>query len=433
MVLQPMVAVKVLGLLAAVLMVVPCYLLLRKRIAAWSAACLALAAIVAGYQQEVYAWGGYTQLLATGFLLFAVYWLGCWLETGSRSQLVLSAVFVSLTAGTSHFVLAQFAAVSVVTVVVLMLTSPDRSRMGRKLTVWALACGAASLVFLPWYTEIVSTMASATTNASSFSMLSFSSYEFVFRENLGLGLGYAVVGAAASVSPIGGPNTRALRPLVIGLIWGPFIVFALTGEIRHFQLIQVGLILSLSFLVSEAENGVKELRFAKPGLQGLLRMAPATLVGAFLVSVALTGHNRLEDATAWYRTIDVPGQAALDFIRSETPEDAIVFAGTSTRGLPYGWWVEGYARRQTFHHVDQNLLLFKTERELAGLADRLTSATTGPGEFAELLSESGISYVLLTPDSTEFEAFLRRVSTSEVFRNGGYRVLRIEALNGSRQ
>ncbi len=430
-VLEPMVALKALGLVTSVLLVVPCYLLLRERLAPWGAACLALAALGAGYQQEVYAWGGYPQLLGTAFLLFAVYGLGCWLESGRQSHLLWSAVFVSLVAGTSHFVVVQLVAVGAVSVVAFLLASPARQEAAQKVALWALACAAASVVLLPWYAEILKSMASATTHASSFSWLSYSSYEFVFRENLGLGLGYAVVGAICTLAPIGGPRTRTLRPLLLGLVWGPYLLFVLTGEIRHFELVQIGLILSLSVLVSEADLAVREFVSSSGRVPGWLNIAPPAILTAFLLSTAFTGWERLQDATIWYRTVDSPAQAALDFIRDETPSDATVLAGTSPHGLPYGWWVEGYARRRTFLHVDRNLLLFKAERNEADFVDNLVSASISSPELSQMLAESGITYILTTPDRNEFANLLDRVHFVEEFNDSGFGVIRIEQVKTS--
>lgn len=427
--LEPMFALKTLGILSSVLLVAPCYLLLRERIPTWAAAALALAALAAGYQQEVYGWGGYPQLLGTAFLLFAVYWLTRWLARGERKDLILSAVFVVLTVGTSHFVVAQLAVVAVFLLAGFVWRAERRGDARRRAVTWIAVSAAASLVFLPWYVDLLTLAASTSTHATSFSWLDIGSYEFVFRESPAFGFGYAIVGAILTVAPVGGAKTRELRPVLFGLVWGPFILFALTGEVRHFQLTQIGLILSLALLISEAEASLKDLTFSTLRMQRLAWSAPAVVLSAFLLLVAFQGHERLEEATAWYRTVDGRTQAALDFIRTETPEDSAVLVGTSPHGMPYGWWVEGYARRGMLQHINADLLLFKGEREQAALTARLLSGEIQPAEASALLRSMRIEYILIAPTGPkEFAHLLGDINTTPVFNNGEYTVLRIESV-----
>jgi hypothetical protein len=432
-VLSPMLAVKLLGLVSSVVLVLPCYLLLRGRIVSWAAAVLSVCVLAAGYQQEVYGWGGYPQLLATAFLLLALYWLLAWLAQGTRRELLLSAACVVLTAATSHFVAGQLVLVGGLTLGGILWRSRGRRDVYRRVAGWIVVCALASLVLLPWYVALLKLAASPTTNATNFSWLDVDSYRFVFRESPVFGFGYAIVGAAVTPLHVGGRRARELRPVLLGLVWGPFLLFAATGEVRHFQLTQIGIILSLSLLVSEASLSLRSLSFASLRLRQVMQASPAVVLSAFLLVVAIQGRERLVEATTWYRTIDEPGQAALDFIRTETPENSAVLVGTSSHGLPYGWWVEGYARRRMYQHVNPAVLLFKSERDQAALVAHLLSDEVQPSEAAQFLRSNGIDYVLIAPGTDEFLPLLRKVALTPVFENSDFSVLRVDPPQTTRQ
>jgi hypothetical protein len=425
--LPPMLAVKLLGLVSSVLLVAPCYLLLKDRIVPWAAAVLAVCALAAGYQQEVYGWGGYPQLLATAFLLFAACWLLKWMTLGDRRHLLLSGACVALTAATSHFVVAQLAIVALVALGVLLWKSRGRPAAFRRAVQWVVVSAMASLLLLPWYVDLLTLAASPTTNATNFSWLDVDSYRFVFRESPALGFGYAAVAALVTLVQVGGRRARGLRPVLLGLVWGPFALFAVTGEVRHFQLTQIGLILSLSLLVSEAFLSLRELSFSSVAARRAVAASPAVVLAAFLLVVAIQGRERLVEATNWYRTIDARGQAALDYIRTETPADSAVLVGTSSHGLPYGWWVEGYARRRMYQHVNPAVLLFKPERDEAALVAHLLSESVSSSEAEALLRSYGIDYVLIAPGTEEFLPLLGKLETTAVFEDGDFSVLRVDS------
>jgi len=65
--------------------------------------------------------------------------------------------------------------------------------------------------------------------------------------------------------------------------------------------------------------------------------------------------------------------AALISLRADTdPEDVV--AVPPVRGLPFGWWVEGYGQRSAFVGSAAKWLNFPRERDRASVAVRLFSA-----------------------------------------------------------
>jgi hypothetical protein len=88
---------------------IPFYLILRRGCSPLFSAALTLAILLTGYQEEVFIFGGYPQLLATTFLLLTVYWLMDGLISGGRRPLLLAGASTALVAGTHHFTLVVMA------------------------------------------------------------------------------------------------------------------------------------------------------------------------------------------------------------------------------------------------------------------------------------------------------------------------------------
>src|SRR6185503_10775396 len=107
----PLLALKLLAVIASLSIGVPFFYLVRRSCSPWMAAVLTFCLLMAGYQLEMLSWGGYPQLLATAFMLTSLILLDEGLAAGSRRKLVWAAWFAALIAGTHHFTLLMFCVV----------------------------------------------------------------------------------------------------------------------------------------------------------------------------------------------------------------------------------------------------------------------------------------------------------------------------------
>jgi len=108
---SPLVALKVLGVLASVSIGIPFYFLVRRSCSTVMAAALTLCLLMTGYQLEMLSWGGYPQLLATSMMLGSLILLDDGLRDGSKSKLIWGGVLTALVAGTHHFSLLMLAGI----------------------------------------------------------------------------------------------------------------------------------------------------------------------------------------------------------------------------------------------------------------------------------------------------------------------------------
>jgi hypothetical protein len=394
--LPPLMATKVLGVGVSVVMGIPFYLIVRRGCSSLLSAGLTLAFLLAGYQEETLSFGGYPQLLATTFLLLTVYWLMDGLISGARRPLLLAAASTALVTGTHHFTLLLMAPTLLVLGLALLIQErPGLRPFLRNAGVWALAAAVFTLPFLPWYIDFVTLMQGNPANATGFSALDVSSVtSYVFQENRPFWVTLFVVAAALPLMPLLGERAGRIRPAALALLAGPLLGFILTSEVRTFQLIETGIVLSLALPVAAVEQHLSQTR-VRVTVRQVERLSLGLAVAALLTVIASSGHQRFTSARARYQIVDGPALEALNWVRERTPPDARVLANDSPGRVSYAWWVEGYAQRPTYSLIEPAYLSFAEEKAQSSLASRLLDEETPPSEVEAILQQTGIEYIFL--------------------------------------
>jgi hypothetical protein len=394
--LPPLMATKVLGVGVSVIMGIPFYLILRRGCSPIFSAGLTLAFLLAGYEEETLSFGGYPQLLATTFLLLTVYWLMDGLISGRWRPLLLAAASTALVAGTHHFTLLLTAPVLLVLGVALLIQErPPIRPFLRNAGVWALAAAVFTLPFLPWYIDFLSLMQGNPADATGFSAFDVNGVtSYVFEENRPFWAVLFIVAAALPLMPRFGERAARIRPAVLALLAGPLLGFIFTSEVRTFQLIEAGIVLSLALPVAAVEQHLSWTR-VKLTVQQVERLSLDLAVASLLTVIASSGHQRFIDARDRYQMVDGPALEALDWLHERTPPGARVVANESIGRVSYAWWVEGYAERPTYSLIEPAYLSFSEEKEQSSLATRLLDEDTPPSEVEAILQQTGIEYIFL--------------------------------------
>ena len=145
-----------------------------------------------------------------------------------------------------------------------------------------------------------------------------------------------------AMAPIASSGAARLRPIAAALTIGPLAIFVITNEPRPFQIMQIGMLLSLGLVISYALGFVQSLNI-RPKVALAARGTLAS--GALMLALILlpNGHLRFEDALGRYGALDAPAIEALDWLRENTPPEAAVLPNDRSGWVSYAWWVEGYA------------------------------------------------------------------------------------------
>jgi hypothetical protein len=316
---------------------------------------------------EAVAWGGEPQLLALG-VAFLVLHLTAELLLAPRRRVALELAAAGLVLGaTSHLVLAETVLAGGAMLLLRLLSPlPRPSARGtrRALGLWCLAA-APSLLLLPLYARLATTVGGS------------------FAERQDARPFADFVAAVAAVC-------RELP-----LLWRPAIIFALLIPLvlwreraRPLWLVTAALGVTLcgvalaspeprfAYLVPLLVVAALGLVAGTSPLKGLgpLRVVVAVAGAVACTASAVSGLALFPDQIRYYGALVPAGTTqALASLRASTSADDLV-AVPPVRGLPFGWWVEGYGQRAALVGSSGQWLNFPQERKRAEASVALFSS-----------------------------------------------------------
>jgi len=391
-------ALKAVGILSAAFAAVPAYLILRTSLRPRLAAGVAALLAVTSYGSEVFAWGGYPQHLGTAFLLFAVYFLLAGLRSGSTWQLLAGGIAAGLTVGTHLLAAVELA---IAAGVILGLTalrargSVERSDLRRLMPGLLVSLGALAVllaVSAPAYQRMFSLLAGNPANPHGFELFGSVPAIGSWHADDYLWLALGVVSAPAALWLTLSRRRTLAADAAVAILAGAGITLLAQSEIRTVHLLQIGVLIAAGALL-----GATGLRdgdgMVRPG-----RVATSVVLIGLLLGLAVTGVRHVRVSTDWYRVVDPPALAALDWLREreeERPVDGYVLAGETERGGLYGWWVEGYAGIPAYLATDPRWLSFEGEKEQTAVANRMMAEDADPDEVRRLAEAHDIRYALI--------------------------------------
>ena len=424
-------AVKVLAVASSILMGVPLYLILRRELHPVLSVALALAFVMAGYQAETLAFGGYPQLLGAAFLLFSLYWLGPTLLDGRTWPLLLSAMAGSLAIGTHLLGATQLiVAAPILAGCFAFQQRAAWRRVAARFARWSIVTAALALTVAPFYVRLLPLLDGSPANPQGYGITALrSTLSYVYLEHQALWMVLTGVALVVPLVMVGRRSDSLLAPTAAALLFGPLLVFAASGEVRSFQLLEAGVLVSLGLLTSYVVAGL-----ATRGAGQRWPGWPALAVGAACLAIAgaigVSGHSRAQDSFAFYRVVDDEAVEALDWLRLQ--EEGTVVASIAPQGAMYGWWIEGYAGHPAYSAADPRWFNFREEKKDVAVANRLLSARLRPREAARLVDEHDIRYVFLDKRAPTDWLSLEAAGFRPAYQSAHYMVLRWEPARAGR-
>lgn len=351
---------------------------------------------VAGAQLEAYAWGGYPQLMATGFGLLAVFFVVRWAGDRRRASLVLGSVFAILTFAT-HTLIGGLLLVALPVAMAhwLFLTKARRGDWLRG------AAGVFSLVIPAGIFTVVSTVTgsregmSAVLNPYGLSLIE--SLEQTIRDAVLPWIVVTVLGVAGLVvREVKGPQAATTA---VGSSWSLVgLAFLLsTGEPRALLLTQVGLIVLACLTVRRvlAWIGPRKVGGTHRKARRRVFAVVVTLVISMMSAIVVGGIASYAAATDWYRVANEDVLDALDWLKDHSAADDLMLASNGPNGNPLGWWVQGFGQRRTYTSIDGRFLAFSDEREQAEIAEQIFDPATAMSVVRAFLDEHGIDFLVV--------------------------------------
>lgn len=316
---------------------------------------------------EAVAWGGVPQLLALGVALLVLYLVAEMLHA-PRRRIALELAAAGLVLGaTSHLVLAETvlaAAVMIVLRLLAPLPRPSVQGARRALGLWCLAA-TPSLLLLPLYARLASTVGGSFAERQDVqSLVDFVVAVGAVSRELPLLWRPAIVLALLVPLVLWRERARSLWHVTAALAVTLGAVALASPEPRFAYLVPLLVVAALGLVVTTPMPEV---------LRPMRVVASAVGVAACTAS-AIGGLALFPDQVRYYGSLVPAGTTeALAALRASTaPEDVV--AVPPVRGLPFGWWVEGYAQRAALVGSSSQWLNFPDERERAEVSVGLFSS-----------------------------------------------------------
>jgi hypothetical protein len=368
-------------------------------VAAWAGraelgAIAALLVVTSASVGEAVAWGGYPQPLATGFAVVALVALAAWLRGGSRLALaVLGAAFAGVFA-TSHLVVAPTALAGAIMAV---HAAWKDFRWRRRVLGAALAAAPAAVLLAPTYLSLLGTLDVGP--AGEVDLARILGPAWLAYVALLVAVPAAVIIPAlrpGTVTDVSGPRAGSIRSRAGSIrsaaaaacgAWGVLILVTREPRLVH----------DVATLVPFAIVALAPaLRLPTAGRAASSVIAAAVMAGAVMAGAGLAA---FPGQAAYYRVLTPGDVAVLDWLdRQAIGSNRLLVA--DRRGVPLGWWAEGWTGEQALFASDLRWLRFAAERNRARLANELLYDSSFPaGVSSARLAEAGIRFVYLPSGS----------------------------------
>lgn len=419
---SPLVALKIYGLfawLAAGAAVWWVLLRFLKNLPAWAVFGLVVLFTLAGYTTEMFAWGGYPQLLGLAFLAPAIPTLENWLVRGKRQDGV-AAVLLSVGVIYTHHLLT--ASLPLFWLIVYGWTFVRQAWQRRGLSLrFAQAIGGSLLLALPAilvYWRYLQLLSGSPLDASGYSWSTLTQMvDFVFRGFVPLWIAVLLL---ATVAPFLA-RYRRLSASTFAFIFGTLVIGLGLWEIRFLQLLFVGITYGLGLLFDQdwsqpASGSYTRLR------QGLLSLCILVILAGTLPQDV----QRYGQATTYYQVASndvIPGIEWLQV--NSTPGSRVAVSKTHPDMM--GWWVEGLAKRPALAATNLRWLSFQDERGYATIANLIFNPDTPTKRVIELLLSNHVQWLFIDKqnDPDRFQELISRGVVASAYEDQRVLILQV--------
>ncbi len=386
----PWMAAKFIGVFASVSAAIPLYLIAASSVGEGLAVVATIAFVGAGYRSEVFAFGGYPQLLAEAFLLLTMW---AFIESVVRNNarlIILAALFGSLVIGTHHLTSIYLVISIVIAGVALLLQGVQVRHVMKEILFLTVLTILFASPYYCIYHSMLAQLSSSPFNAQGWSLWTAGeTFSYIFRNSVGVW--YALMGISALVVLLPIPKEGAsLRIVATTLLAGSILLFVCFGEVRFLQFLFAGITLGVSLFLAWARGLLPEMPLYR-------RHVPLVCFSVATAATVWGGILFTRQALPWYQVIDAPRLEALEWLRKATPRNSLIASTPTENGWAIGWWIEGFSGRRTIIGSDARWMNFHQERVHALLVDSIVSSLmSGDDAWAyTVMARNRISYLFI--------------------------------------
>ena len=385
------IALKILGLACWIFLACSFFVVLKlsfSKTPFYILLCVSLLFALASYHSEIFAFGGYPQILGLSFIILAIFFLNEWMAAGKGVNLFFTTLFTQLVFY-SHPLMAVILIVMVILLFSwhLIFASGTRKELVRRMTWFFILNVLLFSLALPVYLHYYEYLAANPLNPSEFDFRSIHTLlKNVFRDSPVVWTCLVVV----SVLAIGFNLSHKFSAIVVALMLGGVIAFLLTWEVRIFQVVITGICLGTALALYPLWNGnpieSKSNRLLKP--------LSTILIALVMIWVADSSRLTFEQSLGFYQVVDQPTYSGLVWAKENIPPGEIIGVSNWKPNL-LGWWIEGFSGHPAIYATDLRWLVFARERYYAQKANRLFSNELPVEESQNMLKELKIKWLFV--------------------------------------
>jgi hypothetical protein len=323
---------------------------------------------------EMMAWGGNPNFLGISFMLLTLFFLVELFKEPSRKNILLAGFSLSLVIGT-HFLVAFFMVLALLIFFALELIFRRKNNVGivKNLIYLVSAAAIFSLPYVSVYVTFFEYSSGELLRLNFIIQLTTAffagAWTFV-SQNLAITI-TVVLGIFALVKFVKEEQNTSL--LLGSLFLTPLILASITEQPgRWFYFLPIPIFLCFCLYLKNLFLAIRNAR--KEVL--LLALCFVFIIG---VEMNIASANRLKAAVDWYESIRSDEIQALRWISTNTAFNATFVTSGPNRieaedpspGHMYSWWIEGFAKRKSFHTGLTTWYTYKDERADAVLPDKI--------------------------------------------------------------
>jgi hypothetical protein len=350
-----------------------------------------------GYNQEIIAFGGYPQMMGCGFLLVTVAAFERWLLQGDYKVLIAGSLTAAATLAAHHLLGGILPALGGIVLCLALIELPGkRQRIATRGLLFGTIALVCALPILPTYMEMFRLLGGPAVGNGERDLFWALLTPFGIMRNA---RAFWAVGFVIAIWSIVRNRSRLGTRTAFTLIAGSWLCCILLVEQRVIQPLPAGISMGLALITQQKHQSNQATAVCQSFLNRSSRfvhLVPMLLIIGLTLMTVRDYPVRHEQVNAFYGVMNRSHIAAMDWLRTHTPENSIVAASSSSQGHPLGWWVEGYAQRRCLYQVDPKWLIYGREKELATVANTLFELATDQERFLEILQEHQIEYLYLS-------------------------------------
>ena len=417
LVLDEMVVAKSMAAISVLLIIVATYFVTRQSTNVVIATSVASIVGLSSYLNEVSAFGGYPQNIATALIIFAAAFVARYLEHGRRNDLIKAAVATSLVGLTHH---AYFFVAGVIcgTVWLIWLTQrPSRPLLLERTKGLAIVAVSAALAFLPTLLLLARADYAPPLNVLEADLASLWTYSAAEAPWFWLWL--TVAGLVYLLLTTDRRNEATWKVGAACALVG-IVAYVWSGEARVFPPIVIG---------SSIGTGLALHSILSSSQSSVWRLPTAVLLAAFVLVLWARTDVRMGDVYSYYRVADGSLMETASWIDQRRDEGTFV-ARHGRNIWPIGWWFEGLTEARVVVGGDERLLAFPEERANARLAAQFFDRDATSERIDQLTAETGARYLVIrVSEWPAWEGWFERVqpSVEVAFDNDDFMIFRVRS------